>query len=144
MFQLVYVSSATWPMNNEDLNMILDISRANNQRLGVTGLLLHIDQGFLQVLEGPKDAVLELLAKIQKDIRHIGLRVLIQQEIAERLFADWFMGFERLTLGSKRTADIFEITQEAITTTFPPEKAVDLAILLRNFYRVNAGNFATG
>jgi hypothetical protein len=142
MFQLVYVSSATWPMNNEDLNRILDMSRANNRRLGVTGLLLHIDQGFLQVLEGPKDAVLMLFARIQKDARHIGLRVLIQQESTERLFADWLMGFERLTPNSRRTADIFEITQEAITTAFPPERAVDLAILLRNFYRVNAGNFA--
>jgi len=144
MFQLVYVSSATWPMNNEDLNRILDISRANNRRLSVTGLLLHIDQGFLQVLEGPKDAVLTLFSRIQKDSRHIGLRVLIQQDIDERLFADWHMGFERLTPGVKRTADIFEITQAAIAATFPSEKAVDLAILLRNFYRVNAGDFAAG
>jgi hypothetical protein len=142
MFQLVYVSTASWSMTHGDLNAILDISRANNRRLGVTGMLLHLDHGFLQVLEGPKDAVLHIFSKVERDRRHIGLRVLVQQEVNERLFADWSMGFDRLSESNPRTAGVFKITREAIEHAVAPEKAAQIAVLLRNFYRINAGSCA--
>lgn len=142
MFQIVYVSAASWPMSSGDLNAILDVSRANNRRFGVTGLLLHIDHGFLQVLEGPKEAVMAIFSKVERDTRHIGVRVLVQQEVKERLFGDWSMGFDRLSENNPRTADVFEITREAIENAVAPEKAAQVAVLLRNFYRINAGSCA--
>ena len=142
MHQLVYVSAASWPMSNADLNEILDASRRNNRQSGVTGILLHIDRGFLQVLEGPKAAVEEAFSHISRDRRHGGLRVLIEQETDGRLFGDWSMGFERLEPGQPRTADVFAITRDAVENAVPPEQAAQIAILLRNFYRVNAGSCA--
>jgi hypothetical protein len=139
MYQLVYVSSSSWQMAGGDLNEILDVSRERNRRLGVTGILLHLDHGFLQVLEGPEDAVLETFARIQRDRRHIGVRVLVQREADERLFGDWSMGFDRLTADNPRTADVFQITHDAIENVVAPEKAAEIAVLLRNFYRINAG-----
>ena len=61
MHQLVYVSAASWAMSNAELNEILDVSRRNNRQSGVTGMLLHLDRGFLQVLEGPKRPSRKLL-----------------------------------------------------------------------------------
>jgi hypothetical protein len=142
MFQLMYVSTAAWKMENDDLSSILDVSRANNRRLGITGLLLHLDHGFLQVLEGPKDAVLEIFGRIERDHRHTGLRILFRRDVPERLFGDWSMGFDRWTKDAPRTAGVFEITADAIQNIILPEKAVEIAVLLRNFYRVNAGNCA--
>ena len=142
MFQLMYVSTAAWDMKDGDLNAILDLSRTNNRRIGVTGLLLHLDRGFLQILEGPKDAVLELFHAIERDDRHIGVRVLIQQDVPERLFADWSMGFDRWTENAPRTAGMFEVTREAIEQAIPTEKAAALAVMLRSFYAVNAGTCA--
>ncbi len=142
MYQLVYVSTASWPMTNGELNAILDISRAKNRRLGVTGMLLHLDNGFLQVLEGPKPAVLEVFSKIERDTRHIGVRVLVQKEVEERLFDGWSMGFDRLSERNPRTADVFKISRDAIENAVAPEKAADIAVLLRNFYRINTGNRA--
>jgi hypothetical protein len=142
MHQLVYVSAASWAMSDADLNEILDASRRNNRQSGVTGMLLHIDRGFLQVLEGPKAAVEETFARIKRDAKHNGLRVLIEQETDERLFGDWSMGFERLDPSQARTDDVFAITRDAIENALPPEKAAQIAILLRNFYRVNADQFA--
>lgn len=139
MFQLVYASAAAWPMGPNDLNTIVDTSRERNRRSGITGILLYIDQGFLQILEGPRDAVLEAFGRIQKDLRHIGLRVLVQQEVEARVFDDWSMGFDRLDPQAPRSADVFEITQEAIQQKLPPDKAAMLALFLRNFYRINAG-----
>jgi hypothetical protein len=142
MFQLMYVSTASWTMSNDDLCAILDVSRAYNRRLGITGILLHLDRGFLQILEGPKDAVMEIFSKIERDHRHTGVRVLLQDEVPQRLFGDWTMGFDRWTKDAPRTAGMFQITQDAINGAIEPEKAAVLAILLRNFYRVNAGQRA--
>ena len=142
MFQLMYVSTASWKMDGGDLNAILDRSRINNRRLGVTGLLLHLDHGFLQILEGPEDAVLEIFARVERDHRHIGVHILVQRDVSERLFGEWNMGFDRWNKGAARTADVFEITREAIEDAIPPEKAAELAVLLRNFYRVHAVNCA--
>ena len=142
MHQLVYVSAASWAMSNAELNEILDASRRNNCLSGVTGMLLHLDRGFLQVLEGAKPAVEETFARIRRDWRHNGPRVLIEQETDERQFGDWSMGFERLDPGQARTADVFAITRDAIENAVPPAQASQIAILLRNFYRVNAGSCA--
>jgi hypothetical protein len=142
MFQLMYVSMASWKMETDDLSSILDVSRINNRQLGVTGLLLHLDRGFLQVLEGPEEAVLDIYGRIERDHRHSGLRILFQRDVPERLFGDWSMGFDHWTKGASRTAGVFEITEDAIQNIIPPEKAVEVAVLLKNFYKVNAGNCA--
>lgn len=142
LLQLMYVSTASWKLGDGELTAILDVSRANNRKRGVTGLLLHLDHGFLQILEGPEDAVQELFTTIERDARHLGIRVLIQQPVSERLFGQWSMGFDRWTRGAPRTADMFEITADAIENIIPPEKAAALAVMLKNFYRVNSGNRA--
>jgi hypothetical protein len=142
IFQLMYVSTAAWPLDEREHAAILDISRIKNRRLGITGLLLYIDQAFLQILEGPEDAVKEIFGRIEHDPRHLGIRVLVQQHVDERLFGEWTMGFDRWTRGAPRTAGVFEITVDAIENAIAPEKAAALAVLLRNFYRVNAGNCA--
>jgi hypothetical protein len=96
MYTLVYVSRAAQPFPDDQLDKILEQSRRNNGKLGITGLLLFKDGNFMQFLEGPKDSVLELLAKIKVDPRHHGLMVLSQQEHAQREFVSWAMAFERL------------------------------------------------
>ena len=60
MRQLLYVSSTSRDLAPATLNDILAAARANNPLLGITGLLIHIDGGFLQILEGEERAVREL------------------------------------------------------------------------------------
>ncbi len=57
MFFLVYVSSAVRPFSRVDLDDLLATSRANNARVGITGMLLYKDGNFMQVLEGDEEAV---------------------------------------------------------------------------------------
>jgi hypothetical protein len=47
---------------------------------------------FLQVLEGSRDAVNRLYAKLQRDPRHGELLLLGYEDITERRFAGWHMG----------------------------------------------------
>lgn len=142
MHQLVYVSAATSVVSSADLNDILDVSRRNNRACGVTGLLLHIEKGFLQVLEGPEAAVTETYARISRDSRHFNCRVMIQQEVEQRLFGDWSMGFDHLTPEAAGTANVFAITHDAVNNLIAPGKAAEIAIFLKSFYQVHAGRFA--
>jgi lipopolysaccharide biosynthesis regulator YciM len=96
VFSLVYVSSAKQLFSEEELKALLEQSRDNNTRLGLTGLLLYKDGNFMQVLEGPEDAVKRLYNIIQKDPRHHGFLQLLRQQIREREFASWSMGFKNL------------------------------------------------
>ena len=71
---------------------LLDQSRRNNPKLGVTGLLCIADDIFIQVIEGGRDEVCDLFNTIVRDDRHTQVRLLIYEEISERQFGNWTMG----------------------------------------------------
>lgn len=137
MRQLVYVSSATHLMADPELNEILAASRRRNPADGVTGMLLYIDGGFLQVLEGEDDNVAAVYERICGDRRHRGCRILVDQPTDDRLFANWSMGFERLDRNREEAADVFRITREALSQALPAEGAREIATFLHTFYYVN-------
>ena len=96
MIQLVYVSAAVTSFTNEELLQLLEIARRNNERLGVTGMLLYKDGEFMQALEGDEPTVRELTEKIRRDPRHTDIRILLERPANAREFPDWSMGFQNL------------------------------------------------
>jgi hypothetical protein len=71
------------------LTDILKKASVRNSAQQVTGVLLACNGRFLQVLEGPKDAVHQIYGAICTDSRHQDLRILQSRPIAARQFADW-------------------------------------------------------
>jgi len=102
MYSLTYVSSATVPFSPSSLRELLEKSRSNNLKRGITGMLLFKDGNFMQVLEGEQAAVDATQQRIDSDPRHTGLIVLLRGEIAERSFAEWSMAFQDLNDESSR------------------------------------------
>ena len=97
MFHLIYLSSATNLFSAEELKELLRVSRINNSLLDVTGMLLYRDGNFLQVLEGDEEETVRgLYAKILRDPRHKGTIVVLAEEIPQREFSEWSMGFREL------------------------------------------------
>lgn len=96
LFHLVYASSATLPFSEAELLALLEVSRRNNVRVNVTGMLLYREGNFMQVLEGEEEAVRGVHARIALDRRHGGLIVLLHGPIAARAFSSWTMGFRNL------------------------------------------------
>ena len=94
MLQTVYISTAQPNFANAELVSVLDASRRNNAKVGVTGLLVAGGRRFLQVLEGPEAAVEATLGRIQADPRHRALVTLSRKTVDARQFGDWSMGFE--------------------------------------------------
>jgi hypothetical protein len=93
MFQLAYISSSKDPVDQILLDQILSVSRRNNERVGVSGLLVSGGRRFLQVLEGPEQAVLATYTRIQRDDRHRAFVILSATPVQERAFGDWSMAY---------------------------------------------------
>jgi len=97
MIHLVYVSSATGEMGEEDLLILLEQSRNRNKRQNVTGMLLFSGGNFFQILEGEKVDVEEIYDAIVNDERNRGNILILKEKINERTFSEWSMGFKYLT-----------------------------------------------
>lgn len=93
LFHLGYVSTETQPLNNDDLAALLRDARRRNEALGLTGLLLHREDSFFQILEGEAESVHQVFESISNDHRHGRIKVLFEGVIEDREFADWRMGF---------------------------------------------------
>ena len=95
-FCLVYASSASKHLSEDELEAILETSRMNNARIDVTGMLLYADGNFLQILEGDKTQVETLYDKITQDARHHSALRILSRFSDERNFAEWSMGYQRI------------------------------------------------
>lgn len=98
-YQLVYISDATKAMTIHELEDLLNKARKNNLAQGITGCLLYGHDKFIQMLEGPKAAVLALYEKISADKRHTNILSVQEMSVNEKLFDDWSMGFKLLDEG---------------------------------------------
>jgi hypothetical protein len=97
MIQLSYISSVAHPLSTEELLHLLQTCLVNNQRGGVTGMLLYGNDTFLQTLEGDEETVDGLYAKILHDPRHADVKSLRRRTIETREYSDWSMGFKRIS-----------------------------------------------
>jgi hypothetical protein len=103
LYALVYTSDAISPFSEAELETLLEVSRAYNKRIGVTGFLAYEDPvaedrpgTFIQRLEGPRDAVREVFeARVLPATRHVNVEVKMEGPIALRSFGDWTMAFQR-------------------------------------------------
>ena len=96
LYQLIYQSQSLVPFEPLELTALLYHSRAYNQRHEITGVLLYTPDGrFLQVLEGPRQAVRHLyFDTILADPRHYDCRVLGEGPNPSRSFPGWDMAFK--------------------------------------------------
>ncbi|MCA6381331.1 MAG: BLUF domain-containing protein [Cytophagales bacterium] len=142
MYHLVYTSHATKEFAEHDLIELLKECRGFNKQNGITGMLLHLQGKFIQVLEGEKLVVEQIYAKIKADARHTKVVTVIQGNSPERIFKGWTMGFKRLTfedaeqLTGFRDIDIFFEKQE-----MKGDKNL-LLLFLEMFYKKNAVDYA--
>ncbi len=96
---LLYISKATVPFTDSDLEGLLVRARHLNEQNGLTGLLMYdyipaLKLGqFCQYIEGPPEALAEARVRIERDRRHAGLHVLHEGPAEVRLFTSWSMGY---------------------------------------------------
>ena len=135
MYYIIYLSVASkWP-NEAELREILDISRVNNHRKNISGVLLYGDGKFIQVLEGREADVQETYHRIAADQRHKGLTPIARGELDERSFPEWSMGYRAIEPGILQEIEGYFDTWGS---DFLEKHSLELPIkLLRSFVRTN-------
>jgi len=96
VFHIIFVSTATTRLPELALFELLYVTRARNERRGLTGLLLYSDERFMEVLEGPESDVREVFESILRDPRHKNVDLLRFEWLEQCHFLDWRMGFRTL------------------------------------------------
>ncbi|MCB2379152.1 BLUF domain-containing protein [Hymenobacter sp. BT635] len=94
LHHLAYQSTATGLPTEQDLEELLVQSRTSNLAHHITGVLLYCEGRFMQVLEGRKEDVHLIYARIERDVRHHDVTKFTDGPIAQRSFSQWSMGFK--------------------------------------------------
>lgn len=97
MISLTYLSTATREFGQRELEELLTTSLRHNSAAGLSGMLLYAEGYFIQTLEGEEEVVEAAFNRILTDPRHRNVNITLCEEIEERRFADWSMGFESLS-----------------------------------------------
>ena len=138
LYQLVYCSRASAGVDDVAVQGIIASARRSNPALGITGLLVFGSGLFVQWLEGPRDNVSALMARLQADVRHQDIVLLDEsEEVRERLFPDWDMELVD-------ASNIRDVLQDALDTARNPGNASTLRALLDRLESGDIGSLAGG
>jgi len=116
LLTLVYRSQISSNTQLDDLdNMVAKASMTNSQS-SVTGILLHDDTHFFQLLEGPEDAVDSIFAKIAADKRHNNVVELMRDHAPARRFGK--VGMELFDLRTYSEDVVFQAVLDKGTSKY--------------------------
>lgn len=92
LHEVIYVSRRAEGVTDQVVvdDIVLPAGVKNN-RLEITGCLWFSRDRFLQILEGPREAVEDVYSKILADDRHFDISTVSTSPIAKRSFARWGM-----------------------------------------------------
>lgn len=127
----LYLSRQTAQCDARAIASILKSARRNNPALGLTGLLLHGEGEFAQVLEGPPasiDALIELLAV---DPRHTEMVTLMRGPIETREFPEWSIASCEI----EGSLDCVGASRNAVEKTLFGARPLDTITFMRGFYQ---------
>jgi Sensors of blue-light using FAD len=88
--QLIY-TSRPFGFDEATLDDILTTARVKNAQANITGALICRADLYMQMLEGPRQALTDTFARILRDDRHVEVRLVHCADTPERLFPQWSM-----------------------------------------------------
>ncbi|MGE0483849.1 MAG: BLUF domain-containing protein [Gammaproteobacteria bacterium] len=127
LVRLLYASRPVAPLSQALIDAILAQSLRANPPRGITGILCYNDQLFMQVLEGGREAVNDLYNAIVRDERHREVRLLAYDEIGERRFGGWTMGY--VNVGRINPALLLKYGEKPVLDPFAWSGRAALALL---------------
>ncbi len=137
LYQLVYLSRASKPFNDEQLMALLEKAKEFNGSVQITGMLLHRYDVFLQLLEGPVEAVQKLYKKISADPRHNQVHCLYQSVSDKRIFEHWTMDFFRPeNLSTEEQKIVGDFIDRAFKSQGTPSDSKEVLQIMNRFRKL--------
>ncbi len=122
MFSLVYQSKASGSFDHTQIGKLLEHARLANKQKEITGCLLYYKGEFIQYLEGDQEKINKLFEYIQKDSRHLEIRLIYSGESVSREFGSWEMAYEDF-LGKNDHLQFLELLLSSFLEK--PDKCMD-------------------
>lgn len=145
LYRLIYASRQSETFEGEDeVTAIIAASIRNNREVAVTGLLLVHEGWFLQVLEGPYEAVMTTYGRIINDPRHADPRVIKTEQIDTREFGDWNMCARQIGAADDAILDALDQRAAFEPFEFTPASALRLLKAVRGIQERNEVKLLTG
>jgi hypothetical protein len=91
--RLIYASEAAASLTPDSVQALLAHARRNNRLRDITGMLAFDSRYFLQAIEGGRQPLSDLYARLVQDRRHQRLMILSFDTVLRRSFSSWTMGF---------------------------------------------------
>ncbi len=133
---LVYISSAVKQFTKDDIAGLLTVSRKNNEKHGLSGVLLYADGGFIQVLEGEKHQLDLTYRKTLCDPRHQNILELYREVTSEPVFRKWKMACQKIAL-PENAVDIFQLNHHNISKLELQNIRSEVFMLIQSFLKVH-------
>lgn len=128
MRSIAYFSTATAAMTEDDFAFLEQECAEHDSQVGITGMLLHKNGDFLQVIEGSNSVIRDMYARISADPRHTNIRKISDRTIPNREFDGDTMGFKNLDGLPSDTPFVNPFSYEAF------EAEPELALLVLAFF----------
>jgi len=123
LYNVVYCSRATADVDDAAVQRIVCAAQRRNAEGGITGMLVFGSGVFFQWLEGPRAAVLALMALLRSDRRHECIVFLSENEEArERLFPTWEMEL----VSGEHIRDVLQDALDSASDTHNQEALTEL------------------
>lgn len=133
IYQLLYTSDPSPSLSDDAFPCILEVSRKKNASSGITGLLVHSEYAFLQILEGARSDVLAKYDAIRNDPRHQNCDLVHEQQTSARSFPNWAMGARRILPGQPWCDGIDTVTSSTQLAQLVRGRSLMLRRLLSEF-----------
>lgn len=128
-----YLSASHELMSAPALADILAVSRRNNGRDGLSGMLLYQDGVFVQYIEGPLEPLTATKDRILLDPRHTNVIRMTEGPANARLFPDWSMGFQDADRIGEHLGG-FDLSFATLDTRIPDSAPAYLRGIMRRVY----------
>ena len=143
LYRLFYYSRQAPELGLNLANMIdelVKVSIRNNKDDGVTGILVAVQDVFVQALEGPVDSVRNTYARISLDRRHRDLKIVAQGPVPSRLFNDWNMCARTLSASDQAILQVLDSKGAFNPAALTPSSIERLLTTVADIQRRNALN----
>jgi hypothetical protein len=90
--RIIYTSKAKKKFSKRNLLDLLHEARAYNTLDNITGILMHREGCFLQVIEGESNVINNLVTRLKRDARHNEFKIIFDSSVNNRFFSNWAMG----------------------------------------------------
>ena len=138
MHVIAYTSESQIPQAKleKSLSEIEDVAQKKNSEMEITGALFYLNSRFLQIIEGEKAALEDLMKTLQHDPRHSDIVYLKDSPIEKRSMATWDMEIFNLETDKKQSLKTLQIITETFQQNlFDEKKTDDNADMLISFYK---------